>query len=419
MRAMRVDRSGPAIHHLPENGKRDRIVLMDVLRAASLLGVIAMNYNAMVMAFVGQQVIAAAGPLDLAASLLDLVFLQGKARSIFAMLFGAGFGLMMMRSNDSHSQFARWYLQRMLVLLMIGVANMAFLFWGDILILYAVLGMVMLALRRWSDRAIVGAGLSLVLLPPLLLGLLQAIEGGPLPPIGQLPARWVEVVAAASAAYDSGSYGSFVAANLARYISQYVTDRGDLLVYDCGVLGLFLLGFAVSRYGVLIDVAAWRPALRRVAWSCVPTGLILSALHATQRMGVADGVFYGLSSAAYVGLPMLAFGYASTLILLLSAGWARLSRMLAPLGRMALTGYLGSNLIGSFVFYGWGLGMMRQVNLVAINLLALGVFVALCWLSAAWLRVFRQGPVEGAWRWLSAVRLRTLRRPMIRRSLAA
>jgi len=401
-----IDDKGPTMPSgsRPIGGGHDRVMLIDALRAASLLGVIAMNYNAMVMTFVGRQVIAAAGPVDLAMSLFDLVLVQGKARSIFAMLFGVGFGLLMMRSSGRGAPFAGWYLRRMVALLLIGSVNLTLLFWGDILVLYASLGMAMLVVRGWSDRAIGWSGLSLVLLPPLMLGVAQAVAGGPLPPLGRLPARLADAVSAAPANYAQGGYGSFVEANLTRYAAQYVTDRGELLVYDSGVLGLFMLGFWISRKRVLIDVAAWRPALRRMAWWCVPTGLILSALHATQRVGVADGMFYALSTVAYVGLPILAAGYASALILLLSGGRGRAIRVLAPMGRMALTGYLLSNLAGSFVFYGWGLGLMRQANLAAINLLAFGVFAALCCFSAAWLKAFRQGPVEAAWRWATDAR---------------
>ena len=57
----------------------ERLVVIDTLRAIALFGVIVMNLTAMVMIFKAPQVMATAGPPDLATGLFDLVFLQGKA----------------------------------------------------------------------------------------------------------------------------------------------------------------------------------------------------------------------------------------------------------------------------------------------------------------------------------------------------
>lgn len=84
---------------------------------------------------------------------------------------------------------------------------------------------------------------------------------------------------------------------------------------------------------------------------------------------------------------------------------------------MALTGYLGSNLIGSFVWYGWGLGLMGVWSGAAMNLFAFAVFAGLAVFSALWLAVFRFGPVEWVWRCISYGRLQPTRpRTSARRS---
>lgn len=62
-----------------------RSPLIDSIRAIALLGVIVMNIGAMVMRFIGNEVMAAAGPLDLGAMLVDLLLFQGKARSAFVL----------------------------------------------------------------------------------------------------------------------------------------------------------------------------------------------------------------------------------------------------------------------------------------------------------------------------------------------
>ncbi|HEY0053120.1 MAG TPA: DUF418 domain-containing protein, partial [Caulobacteraceae bacterium] len=271
-----------------------------------------------------------------------------------------------------------------------------------------------LLFRKAGDRTVLTLGLVLVIAPPLLGGLLEFVTGAPMPNLAGVSAQHAEAMFAATTAdYRAGDYLTFVQANLRYYAGHTLHDTGYVALYDLGVLGLFLLGLWIARKGVLAEVERWRPLLRRVALVCLPVGLALSLLHATRRMGVpADDALYAAVTAAYVGLPIMAFGYAAALALFLTRQGRWLQPALAPMGRMALTGYLVSNGVGAFVWYGWGLGLMGAWNGAAMNLFALVVFVALCLFSAAWLSAFRFGPVEWLWRCVSYGRLQPLRKPV-------
>ena len=158
---------------------------------------------------------------------------------------------------------------------------------------------------------------------------------------------------------------------------------------------------------VVADIAAWRPRLRRIAWICLPIGFVLSAVHGSGRMGIEAGpLLRAAVTAVYVGLPVMAMGYAALFTLWLSGKGKWLQRGLTPMGRMALTGYLASNLIGGFIWYGWGLGLMGQINVAGMAAIGLAIFVALCVFSAVWLKQFPQGPAEALWRRLSGRRSR-------------
>jgi len=390
----------------------DRVATIDALRAIALFGVIVMNLVAMPMLFKAEAVLARATPIDLTAGVLDLIFLQGKARSAFAFLFGLGFGVMMQRVEARGAGFVPFYLRRVSILLLIGLLNLAFLFWGDILIVYAILGMTLILFRKAGQKTLLTSGLLLVLLPPLLAGAMEAV-GGPLPNLAGLSPDQVDAgYAAALPAYLGGDFLAYVRANFAYYAFHNLAETSYVLMYDVGVLGLFLLGLWAARKGLLRDVEAFRPLLRRILWVALPLGLLLSVVQATRRLGVpAEGALYGLVTAAYVGLPIMAFGYMAWLALYMSRGGGWLVRALSPMGRMALTGYLGSNLIGSFVWYGWGLGKLADpafLTALNANLFAIGVFVGLCVFSALWLRVFRFGPAEWVWRSLTYGRLQPM-----------
>lgn len=393
----------------------ERLVIIDTLRAIALVGVIMMNLVAMVMIFRAPQVMAAAGPVDLGFGVVDLVFLQGKARSAFAFLFGVGFGILMQRAQARGAGFVGFYMRRALVLLAIGLINLAFLFWGDILIVYALLGMVLLLFRGASQRLLLTLGLILIALPPLAGGLFEAVAGAPLGNLAGMSAEAVEAAyGAALPAYAHGDYLTFVCANLRYYLLHNTGETGYVAVYNLGVLGLFMLGLWAARRGVFEDIERHRPLLRRIVWVALPLGLALSLIHATRRLGIPmEGAAYGVVSAAYVGLPIMAFGYLAILTLYISRGGRWLATLFAPMGRMALTGYLASNGIGAFVWYAWGLDRIDDpawLTMARMNLFALAVFAGLCVFSALWLSVFRFGPAEWVWRSLTYGRLQPLRR---------
>lgn len=376
-----------------------RLPVIDGVRAVALHGVIAMNLTGMVMVFAGGQVMTRAGPPDFALGLFDLLFVQGKARSMFAFLFGVGFGLLMSRTGAG---FGAYFMRRMLLLLGIGVFNLAFLFWGDILIVYAICGMLLMLCRGWSQKSLLIVGLTLVLAPPFVAGFAEALFGPLRGLSGQTAAegwRWFESL---RPIYEGPDYFAVMRANLQYYVAHNLFDTAYVAVYDLGVMGLFLLGLWTVRKGVFADVDRFRSFLRRVLWTCLPVGLLISAAYiAPDIAGIPlEGWFAGAKRMAYVGLPILAFGYLALFTLWFSGSGRAVGQALALMGRLALTGYLASNLIGGFVWYGWGLGRLGEWGMAQINLLALGVFLGLWVFAALWLRVLPIGPVEGLWRLL-------------------
>jgi uncharacterized protein len=247
----------------------------------------------------------------------------------------------------------------------------------------------------------------LVMIPPVTVGLFEALtlqrSTGLIPAPDSAPFF---------ATLMTGTYPQVVAANLPQTVLRYASDTAHMAVYATGVLGLFMLGAWSVRRGIPFDVRSHRPLLRRIAWIGLPLGFAISAVHATRLAGIfADGLFGALVTAAYVGLPIMGLAAISALALWFARGGGWLQRLLAPVGRMALTNYLASGLIGGLLFYGYGLGLVRKFSGVGINLVALGLFAGLALFSHAWLARFRVGPAEWLWRCLSEFRLQPLRRP--------
>ena len=83
----------------------------------------------------------------------------------------------------------------------------------------------------------------------------------------------------------------------------------------------------------------------------------------------------------------------------------------AGVGRTALSNYLLQTIIGTSIFYGYGLGLYGHVERIHQILIVIGVWLWLVVLTHWWLQYFRFGPFEWAWRSLAYWKVQPLRNP--------
>lgn len=186
-----------------------------------------------------------------------------------------------------------------------------------------------------------------------------------------------------------------------------------IIMLGARTLGLMFIGMALFKTGFLS--ASWSLARYAIlAAITLAVGLWLSHAGTTTLI---EGGFSTQASAdgtafAYFGSLVLAFGYASTVMLLAKIGALRLLLMpFAATGRMAFTNYISQTLIMSFIFVGTpGLGLFGTVERVDQLKLVLIVWaVQLVW-SPLWLSVFRFGPLEWVWRSLTYGKAQPMRK---------
>jgi uncharacterized protein len=406
----------------------ERIDVLDVLRGFALFGVLLANA---LWFFSGFGDLEPDEVAELPTVLLDPVVLElenffvvNKFITIFSFLFGVGFALQMRRAGERGAGVTRLYLRRMLWLLAIGVAHGVFIYYGDILHLYAVLGFLLIGWVASSDRALIGWGLAFAVVAPVaargLLWGLPWLTGGALDPAAAFEARW-EIAKASHVAFARDSYADVIRANIADLWAWLTTD--DALTTGLASFGKFLLGFWAGRSGILVRASSSRaadddPALvamrRGLAWGLVIGVTCEGVLLADQAFPSLDAKTWGAQVAEsalwHAGVLALAASYVCGIVLLSRRpDWGRTLGFLAPVGRMALTNYLGQSVICIFIFYGFGLGWYGRVGPTAALGIAVAVFAAQAAASAWWLRRFRFGPAEWAWRSLTYRRRQPLR----------
>ena len=123
-----------------------RIEALDVVRGFALLGIFLMNiefFNRTFSSFNEGMPRDLTG-IDWVASWFIAYFVQGKFWTIFSLLFGMGFAVMMVRAEQAGREFKQVYLRRVLALAVFGALHYVFLWEGDILFSYAIAALMLM-----------------------------------------------------------------------------------------------------------------------------------------------------------------------------------------------------------------------------------------------------------------------------------
>ncbi|WP_223649784.1 DUF418 domain-containing protein [Hymenobacter psoromatis] len=400
---------------LPTPVKAARLPVVDALRGIALLGILVVHCSRW---FTADALPARLYRLHGAGALNALVIgkvellLVDKFYTIFSFLFGLSFALMLGRSHEAPGVFYRRYARRLGVLAGIGLLH--YLHWrGDILLIYAVLGGLLLLFSRASNGVVLAFGCLLALNLPVTLGRAYAARAAtPLSP--QTLAIAKQQALANYQTLTHGSYADTVVANAHSFGHLLDFQLGTGRVYH--TLGFFLLGLYAGRrrlFEQLADKRAlfWRLGLGALlALVATKIGIVLltnaygPAGQATAPAQAGFALVYDIRNVTTT----LFYLAGLTLFFQYRAGrWA--VPVLALVGRMALTNYLLQTLMGSLLFFGYGLGLQGTSQLWVACLLSLPIFGLQVAFSAWWLAHFRFGPVEWAWRSLTLGQRQPLR----------
>ncbi len=125
---------------------QERIQTLDVIRGFALLGILLMNveFFSRPLSDLGAGMPATLTGLDHAAAWLIHTFVRGKFWTMFSMLFGMGFAVMLTRAHGANRAFLWPYVRRTLALAVFGVLHGILIWNGDILLAYATSAMVLL-----------------------------------------------------------------------------------------------------------------------------------------------------------------------------------------------------------------------------------------------------------------------------------
>jgi uncharacterized protein len=369
-----------------------RLSQLDIIRGLAILGILLVN------------IFAFASPPDYSHSLiwqpgvstLDVVLFNvqtilfsGRFLTLFNLLFGVSLLLIIQKYGED-------YLNRRLQWLAVfGLIHISFIWFGDILLWYALTGLLVVkqGYHKLDGAALWRKGARLFavsLILPAIFSVYLLLDAPP--PLQPLPTEELQ-------------------AQQQLWTGPYLKQLLELLGHN-----LFMLaGFVLTLYWLMAALMLFGMALHKGGWFSQGYSprktllLLLTSLFISGSTAVFDhltGYGYDLGIALpweQISALLMALAFASLLINARQKPglYHWLQRWLAPCGRMAFTLYLSQSLLMVLLFKVLKPDWFASLDRAALLGIAIATIMLQLLFCRWYLQHFNQGPLEWLWRRLS------------------
>jgi uncharacterized protein len=373
---------------------------LDATRGLAVMGILLMNIISFAMpseAYVNPAAWAPNTSADLATWAVMAVLVDGKMRGLFSILFGASMLMVIDRADAKGENGLLVHRKRMFWLLIFGLIHAYFIWYGDILMTYALCGLITVALVheagstlfKWAAALLGGS----YLFWAILIGF--SINEFPLVPD-------VKAVAREVSAYRGG-YADILA-------FRFVGDHASLpfAIFASAALetiGLLFLGMALFKNGFLTgqwDANRYARLARWFYFIGIPPLVGVAAYAWANGFAVRTLLILDHAIVPPFRLAVTLGHAALAMVVIKRFADTPLMRHIVAAGRTAFTNYLGTSVLMTTLFYGYGAGLYGHLSRWQVYLVVPFVWIIMLAWSKPWLERFHYGPLE--WLWRSLVR---------------
>ncbi len=394
----------------------ERIFAIDAVRGVAIFGILVVNMMYFAWPFhaevAGIELWSSTG--DRIAEAAIRFFAEGKFITMFSLLFGLGFSMLITRAEARGARVAPLFVRRLLVLLLIGLVHTLFFWVHDVLVYFALTGFILLLFRNREPRTVLRWAAVFLAVPIVVttalaaLGVLAArspeaaaqMEAG----VAEQRALFAQLYEQAFATYSTGTFAEVTVQRLADFGLEFVGGFVGSSLFL--IASMFLIGTWFGRESMFSNVDGNIERWRRLLRVALPVGAVASLAFAWVSLATEPTELswpLALRTAGmFIGGPALCLSYVAAIVLASRHEFfRRLLQPVANVGRFALSNYLMHSVICTTLFYGYGFGLMGHVGPALGLALTAAIYVLQLVISSLWVRRFRYGPAELLWRRLT------------------
>lgn len=372
-----------------------RIEVVDALRGFAVLSIMLLhNIEHFDLYVFPQHLPAWLNTIDSAVWNTLFFLFSGKSYAIFALLFGLTFFLQSDNQNKKGKDFRIRFAWRLFLLLFLGLINSAF-YQGDILSLYAGIGVTLIPVAKLKNKTVFIIALFLLVQPLEWFNVLTIY----LAPNDMAPEKLSNYYFSQTGYLTGTSFVTTMLGNLSigkLAVLFWSWENGRLLQ----ISSLFMLGMILGRRGFFLSSeqnnSMWKKVLVLSAVCFFPLLYLRGAFSDWGlNVPVSEKLYTIFSSwSNFAFMLVLVSGF---VLLYQQNYFERILKKLIPFGRMSLTNYIVQSVVGSYIYYGYGLGMYQYSGATTGVLIGTVLFTLQLWFCRWWLSKQKQGPLEYVW----------------------
>lgn len=386
------------------NKVSSRIDVADVLRGFAVLGIVLLHsiehFNFYSFPEAGSQWLKFSDKV-----VWDSLFFTfgGKAYAIFALLFGFSFFIQDDNQLQRGYDFRLRYVWRLLLLFIWGNINAIF-FTGEVLVLFSITGLILVLTARLPIKAVFIITIILLLQPMEWAKVIYALAN-PDYEIGKSIASYYF-----QQAYPIQANGTFLETMKFNLWEGQIASLA--WAWEHGRFfqapALFLLGMLIGKTRLFVYSEKNMQLWGKIFIISIICFFPLNGLNAIIRDFIENKavlVPLSLIIRSFANLAFIGFLVSLIIILFYKTKLHKGLMKLAPYGRMSLTMYITQSMMGSFIFYNWGLGLHDKLGVTYSFLVGIGMFLIQYIFCRWWLNSHNQGPLEYIWKkatWIGA-----------------
>lgn len=364
-----------------------RSTSIDVLRGVAILGILFMNIPFHANMYLGYVPFEPMLTSDKLMNLFYSIFADGRFRTLFCLLFGAGIAIQYESCKRKGIDSTLFLKSRLNWLLFFGFLHGVFIFGGDILMFYSVVGFVLIEglseepevlFKKARKFLIIGSGLV------LLFAISLIVFADPSENIVRGSEQYLEELA-----LWQGNYGFQTMVHASFSIGLLFISP---LCIFWQALGLMFLGVYLYRTDFFTQGFSSATLIKIVFCSIASTLLLITPQLLMDDLSAEVIPMLSSISAIFVGLL-----YAHVIVKLCQSSGG-LIKILANTGKMAFSLYILQSIVMGILLR-W---LMPNISLTASHvdyfLIALSFTLIQIVMANIYLRHYEQGPLEKLWR---------------------